>query len=161
MIGDRCGSLPSESNLPRFVGPRWGYREHLRRLNCTDRAQPRLTCVLPGYNLAGSRFRHGHRTSGEFCSYWDPPRLTLPILSLSPLCSRTTTGPATMRSLFLVLTALPLASFALVINHANNEVEGSAHKNGTASNRYRLQHKHQGATFFEYVKAQSFFYLPR
>jgi len=62
-----------------------------------------------------------------------------------------------MRSLFLVLIALPIASFALAINRANNEAEGSAHKNATTSNRYRLQHKHQGDTFFEYAKAQSFF----
>jgi len=62
-----------------------------------------------------------------------------------------------MRSLFLVLIALPLTSFALAINRANNEAEASAHKNATAPNRYRLQHKHQGDTFFEYVKAQSFF----
>jgi len=62
-----------------------------------------------------------------------------------------------MRSLLLVLTALPLASFALVISHVDNGTESSAHKNGTTSNGYQLQRKHQGDTFFEYVKVLSFF----
>ena len=62
-----------------------------------------------------------------------------------------------MRSLLLALTALPLASFALIISHVDNGAESSAYKNGTTSNGYRLQRKHQGNTFFEYVKAWSFF----
>ena len=63
-----------------------------------------------------------------------------------------------MRSLLLVLTALPLASSALIANRANNEVKNSAHKNGTTPNGYRLQRKHQGDTFFEYVKAWLFLF---
>lgn len=76
--------------------------------------------------------------------------------SPSPLCSRVTAEPTKMRSLFLVLTALPLASFALVINHANNGAECSINTNGTTSSKYQLQHKYQGTTFFECVKAWSF-----
>jgi len=62
-----------------------------------------------------------------------------------------------MRSLFLVLAALPFASFALTTNRVNGEAENSAHKNGTTSNKFRLQHRHKGNTFFKYVEARLFF----
>ena len=62
--------------------------------------------------------------------------------------------PTTMRSLLLVLTALPLMPFALTINHANSEAGNSPHNNGTTSNKYRLQHKYQGNTFFKYMEAR-------
>ena len=63
-----------------------------------------------------------------------------------------------MRSLLLVLTVLPLASFALTINRA--EGTGCPHKNGTKSSKYKLQRKHQGDSFFECVNAGSFFLSP-
>ncbi|KAF9646134.1 glycoside hydrolase family 16 protein [Thelephora ganbajun] len=53
-----------------------------------------------------------------------------------------------MRSLLLVLIALPLASFALVINR-NGEAENPPNNNGTTSNQYWIQHKYEGDTFFD------------
>lgn len=75
------------------------------------------------------------------------------------LCSWATTKPM-MRSLLLVLAALPLASFALVVNRANSEAKDPAQKNGTISNKYWLQRRHQGDTFFKYVEARLFLLSP-
>ena len=159
MIEDRYGSSHSEFSLPRFAGPRLGYRRHSRRLKCADRAKPRLTCVL-GYSLGRAGFGMDIAPPTGFCFYRDPPRLMFRVSPLSPFCSRATTELTTMRSLLLVLTALPLASFALIISHVDNGAESSAYKNGTTSSGYRLQRKHQGDTFFKYVKAWSFFLFP-
>ena len=59
------------------------------------------------------------------------------------------TDPTTMRSLLLVPIALPLASFALAINRVNSNAKSLVYTNGTTSNGYWLQRKHQGDTFFE------------
>jgi len=66
-----------------------------------------------------------------------------------------------MRSLLLVLTALPLVSFALIIGRNNGQGNNPCNNNGTTSNQYRLQRKHKGKTFFKSVEAPLFFsYLP-
>ena len=65
-----------------------------------------------------------------------------------------------MRSLLLVLTALPLASFALTIKHTNRDAGDTTHNNGTTSNKYWLQRKYKGNTFFKYVEARLFFLPP-
>lgn len=58
-----------------------------------------------------------------------------------------------MRSLLLVLTVLPLASFSLPTGHIN-EVGNSTHNNGTTWNKYWLQQRHEGDTFFKYADAR-------
>ena len=62
-----------------------------------------------------------------------------------------------MRSLLLVLAVLPLASFALIINRNNGGPEDPCNNNGTTSNKYRLQRRHKGSTFFKYGEARLFF----
>ena len=64
-----------------------------------------------------------------------------------------------MHSLLLILAALPLTSFALVINDFRYELEASANENGTTSNMYWLQDTYEGASFFEYAEALTFFFL--
>ncbi|KAF9787254.1 glycoside hydrolase family 16 protein [Thelephora terrestris] len=54
-----------------------------------------------------------------------------------------------MHSLLLILAALPLTSFALVINDFRYELEASANENGTTSNMYWLQDTYEGASFFD------------
>ena len=65
-----------------------------------------------------------------------------------------------MRPLLLMLTALPLASFALIINRVNSEAQDTTPNSGTKTNKHWLQRKHQGSTFFKYVEARSFFSSP-
>jgi hypothetical protein len=62
-----------------------------------------------------------------------------------------------MRSLLLVLTILPLALFALTINHVDGEAVNPTNNSGTTSNKYRLQDSHKGDTFFKYAEARLFF----
>jgi len=65
-----------------------------------------------------------------------------------------------MRSLLLVLTTLPLASFALTINHLVGRAENSTQNNGPPSSEYSLQRKHAGNTFFKYVEARFLLLTP-
>jgi hypothetical protein len=64
-----------------------------------------------------------------------------------------------MRSLFLVL-ALPLASFALAVNHPHLRTVDCSNKNETTSNVYQLQDSYEGDTFFEYAEAPRFLSSP-
>ena len=66
-----------------------------------------------------------------------------------------------MRSLLLILAALPLASFALIINRNNGGPEDPCNNNGTTSNQYRLQRRHKGKTFFKYAGPRLFSFPPR
>lgn len=65
-----------------------------------------------------------------------------------------------MRSLLLVLAALPLASFAMIINRNNGGPEDPCNNNGTTSSQYRLQRRHKGSTFFKYAEAHLLFFIP-
>lgn len=69
-------------------------------------------------------------------------------------------NPTIMRSLLLVLIALPLTSFALTTNRVNIKAEDSACGNGTTPNKFRLQHRHKGNTFFKYAEARLFSLSP-
>lgn len=61
-----------------------------------------------------------------------------------------------MRSLLLLLTFFPLASFPLAFNRVNYEVEDFTNENGTGSDVYWLQDRYEGDTFFKYAGAHSF-----
>lgn len=64
-----------------------------------------------------------------------------------------------MRSLLLIQTVFPLASFALAVKRVNYEIEDFANENGTTSNMYWLQDRYEGNMFFEYAEAYVFFLL--
>ena len=68
--------------------------------------------------------------------------------------------PAIMRSLLLVLAALPLTSLALIIGRNNGGPDDPCNNNGTGSSQYQLQKRHKGKTFFKYAQARSFFSSP-
>lgn len=69
-----------------------------------------------------------------------------------------------MRPFLLAVAALPLASFALTINHFddhfNGEAENTTHENGTTSCGYQLQHSYEGDGFFECAEGRLFFLSP-
>lgn len=62
-----------------------------------------------------------------------------------------------MPSMFFLLAALPLASFALTINHVDYGVDDTVHGNETMSSEYWLQDSYESDSFFEYAVCISLF----